>query len=219
MGDLVAQNHALYAHRHGYRYTMIPRMLDRHRPPAWSKVLAVQDRLESGECEWVMWMDADVVIMNHSVLLEQSLLSADDRDLIVTPDASFGVSSGVWLIRRGEWSRQFLKRWWNLKHFVRSKGLSLSGDNKAFGYLVGQILEDDNEREHIHVIPERCAMNSNAVFLNENALNKKTTEWMGSTTYFHPGDFIAHAAGVDQKELAIQLLVDEANDQMAAYID
>lgn len=209
IGSVVRENHAQYAQRHGHRYTMEEAVLDSSRPPAWSKIKAVQGQLESGKCDWVMWLDADVVFMNQSVRLETLLSSEENVDLIVTPDASFRVSSGVWLIRNSAWSQKFLQDWWNMRRFVRSKGLSLSGDNNAFGSLVSKRLKNDSEREHLHITPERCSMNSNAIFVNDKQVDvaTKRADWQGSTTSFHQGDFIAHAAGIDQKLRAIEQLM------------
>ena len=208
VGRVVGENHDQYAARHGYKYTLSD-AVDISRPPAWSKIKAVQSRLDSGECDWVMWLDADVVFMNSTIRVE-SLIDAR-ADLITTPDRSFGVSSGVWLIRNSAWSHQFLQDWWNMHRYVRSKGLSLSGDNKAFGVLVHDHLEKvEGSSENIRVTPGRCAMNSNGLFLNEDGIDAGTrrSDWKGSTDFYHSGDFIAHAAGVNDKLLAIQQLID-----------
>jgi galactosyl transferase GMA12/MNN10 family len=214
IGGLLHDNHVRYTNRHGYQYTYREKTIDPSRPTAWSKVRAVQNELltPNRNCEWVMWLDADAVIMNSTIPVESLLQLADpDADLIVTPDRSFGVSSGVWLIKNSDWSKRFLEEWWNMRRFVRPKGLSLSGDNQAFGHLVNQTLQspDDGERRRIRVIP-RCAMNSLGWFVNENDVGTEAMNIQGSMDKYHTGDFVAHAAGIDNKLLAVQYLVDRA---------
>lgn len=229
LATLVGPNHARYADLHGYQYTLAKQM-DRSRPPAWSKIKVVLDQLDrttmtqsgdesgansnavSAACDWVVWMDADVVIRNTTLRWE-SLLVPTSADLLVTPDATFGVSSGVFAIRNTEWSRQFLHQWWDSTSFVRAKGLSLSGDNAAFGSLVEKKRKIPGEAEHIAVTEARCVMNSNAVFVEpskpEHNVASRQKDWRGSISSYHSGDFLAHAAGVDDKARAIALLLDE----------
>jgi len=182
---------ARYSNKHNYRFYDLSHLIDPSRPPAWSKILAVQYLLRltttatneeeqkatitnngtAGStttarqqadvhtnsndnhrvCDWVLWLDADVLIMNSSVPLE-AFLPADDVEvdvdahgdnnddhkihLVVTHDKKFVANSGAWLIRNDPWSYSFLQRWWDMKTWVRRSGFSLSGDNAAFGHLV-----------------------------------------------------------------------------------
>ena len=68
----------------------------------------------------------------------------------------------------------------------------------------------EGSSENIRVTPGRCAMNSNGLFLNEDGIDAGTrrSDWKGSTDFYHSGDFIAHAAEVNDKLLAIQQLID-----------
>jgi hypothetical protein len=238
-------NHYAYGKKHGYTVIDQSKLLDTTRPPAWSKIRAVQAMLTSYKCEWVLWLDADIVIMNSSIPLESILPQQDLNenqaiDLIVTTDRRFTANSGAWLIRNSEWSKQFLMDWWNLKSYVRPSGLSLSGDNDAFGYMVRQHLkhnekssssdtikselESPSPYQHIRMIP-RCTMNSFGVFVPSkqatSLLRSQTVlapsadigkeEWYTNPDqWYYSGDFIAHASGIDQKDAGIKLLLARA---------
>jgi len=216
-------NHAAYAAKHKYTIIDASNWIDPSRPPAWSKIQAVKRLLtlpEHYDCDWVMWMDADTLIMDSQVKLESLLPAGRSIDLILTEDHSFAYSSGVWLIRKSAWSLQFLDDWWNSKGYIRSAGLSLSGDNAAFGHLVQQRVSNDktiNAQPHI-AIPARCNLNSFAVFLTETQLQAvqrdpsqlQQAPWYMSDQFYHRGDFIAHAAGVDQKAAVVELLLKRA---------
>jgi galactosyl transferase GMA12/MNN10 family len=274
VATLTWPNHARYAQLHNYTIVDASDLMDTSRPPAWSKILAVlqlldrktntetettnsvirtarEQQLTINACDWVLWLDADVVIMNSSIALE-SILPAGTKaaasppvdsslnnenndiniDLIVTMDRRFTANSGVWLMRNSNYSRNFLKTWWNMRTWVREPGLSLSGDNAAFGHLIEQELlhqsknqqqqQQDGGQQHQHqhvVMIPRCIMNSFGAFVTPTELeqlNKNTTllqqhEFvLNSQNYYHAGDFIAHASGIDQKAAGVQMLLNRA---------
>ena len=72
------------------------------------------------EYEWVLVMDQDAVFANASLRIEDAILrllphadgssnNARSQDLIVTQDWN-GINTGVMLVRRSEWSRNFFER-------------------------------------------------------------------------------------------------------------
>lgn len=241
-------NQQRYAQRHDYTARENSALLDPTRPPAWSKIRAVQSMLNladpektqsQGEphyhCDWVLWLDADVVIMNSSIPLESFIPVDPNIHLIVTADRRFTANSGVWLLRNSAWSRQFLQDWWELRSYVRPKGLSLSGDNDAFGHLIRQRLHlpehdwtasqaADAAKVDPHIrMPARCNLNSFGVYVTnvllsdpatvmkgEGGTPEKRPEWYESDLFYHAGDFIAHASGIDQKSLGVEFLLQRA---------
>jgi galactosyl transferase GMA12/MNN10 family len=216
-------NHEMYAKKHGYTIVDNSSILDQSRPPAWSKILAVQAMMKDFNCLWVMWLDADVVIMDSTIKIESLLPSEKHIDLIVTTDRRFTANSGSWIIRNSPWGREFLTEWWGMRQFVRAKGLSLSGDNDAFGHLVRQRVGQttyptEEEFQQVAVgasrirMPARCNFNSYGVFVSKDVdLSKDPKpEWYLSDRFYHDGDFIAHASGIDQKDVGVQLLLRRA---------
>ncbi|KAL7560333.1 hypothetical protein ACA910_020256 [Epithemia clementina (nom. ined.)] len=299
VGHLTWPSRQAYAEKHGYSLIDYSSHIDSSRPPAWSKIKAVQSLMSQHEepkpdnntmtataiaasgtiatrtttkpCDWIFWMDADTVIMNSTIPVESFLPSDDDDDgvdrkrssrsnsidLIVTLDRRFTANSGAWLIRaNSQWSHRFLQEWWDMRGWVRGPGLSLSGDNAAFGHLIQDKLqkrkiaksnykqnnsnkndagekesrsdENDEQKQHIAFVP-RCTFNSFGVYLqpiqaralhnsnNENDPKTTTTnellssqEWYQSPNFYHKGDFVAHASGIDQKEAGIRMLLKRA---------
>jgi hypothetical protein len=172
-----------------------------------------------------MWLDADVVIMNSSVKIDSLLPSSEQEiDLVVTTDRRFTANSGAWIIRNSPWGREFLNEWWEMRQFVRPKGLSLSGDNDAFGHMVRKrvgLTKYPTEEEFQQAaaaktsrirMPARCNFNSFGVFLSKDVdLSKDPKpEWYLSDKFYHDGDFIAHASGIDQKNVGVKLLLQRA---------
>lgn len=216
---LTWDNKARYAQKYGYYLYDASNHIDSSRPPAWSKIKAVQYLLELQQeynpsipkCDWVLWMDADTVIMNSSIAITDFLPADPTKDLLVGSDKGGGYNSGVFLFRNSVWSRQILDQWWNMRDFVRPPGLSLSGDNNALKALLANMNDFDQ-----HVLsPPRCTFNSFAKFLTLGQSLRimdvlEEQEWYMDSGHYHKGDFIAHTPGVDNKAECLKLLLREA---------
>jgi hypothetical protein len=209
--ELTWQNKWDYAKKHAYHFFDGSDFIDTSRPPAWSKIKAVQHLLTHEGCDWVMWTDADTVIMNSDRKIEDFLPADPTKDLLVGSDKGGGYNSGVFILRNTAWSHRFLDAWWNMKSFVNPPGLSLSGDNHALKALLRDMGDFD-----AHVLsPSRCTFNSFAQFLtlsdSVSAMDKLDDQpWYLSEDYYHKGDFLAHSPGYDNKADCIRLLLHEA---------
>jgi galactosyl transferase GMA12/MNN10 family len=216
--DLTWPNKLKYAQKHGYHLVDGSRHIDTSRPPAWSKIHAVRHLLTQTDeppCDWVMWTDADTVIMNSEIRIQDFLPADSTKDMLVASDKGGGYNSGVFLFRNSAWSKQFLDDWWNMKDFVRPPGLSLSGDNAALKAFL-QAMHDRGDFDDHVLVPPRCTFNSFAKFLTvgESLLIKDHwTETLSSSTtdveHYYKGDFIAHIPGVDNKVECLKLLLAE----------
>jgi hypothetical protein len=202
-----------YAAKYGYRFTDASDLMDTSRPPAWSKILAVQKQLQAVKddaCDWVFWVDADIVVMNSTIDMKSFLPSDPAIDLLITMDRRLTANSGAWLIRNTDWSKSFLQTWWNMRSWVREPGLSLSGDNAAFGHLIEENMQRPDDASRIRMAP-RCTFNSFAVFEKEGESSMmEDQDWYLSQNFYHRGDFMAHASGVDHKEACITMLLEKS---------
>jgi len=123
MTRLSVRNKRAYAARHGYEVVVAdPLLLDRSRPPAWSKFLALRQHLE--RFDFLMFMDVDTLVMNDEVKLEELVVSEvatraggadrEAKDLFISEDWN-GVNTGVFILRNSSWSRWFLQEAWGSK--------------------------------------------------------------------------------------------------------
>jgi hypothetical protein len=219
--ELTWPNKQAYAQKHNYRLYDHSDYLDTSRPPAWSKIPATlallqpQQHLHANNneppCDWVLWTDADTVIMNSSIKITDFLPASPTHDLIVASDEGGGFNSGVFLFRNSDWSRQFLQQWWDMTTYVRPPGFSLSGDNAAMKALLKDLPDFD---KHV-LVPPRCTINSFARFLtvpeSKHVMDTlEDQEWYMSDRFYHKTDFIAHTPGYDNKAECIRLLLQEA---------
>jgi hypothetical protein len=235
--ELTWQNKYAYAVKHGYSFYDGSKDIDGSRPPAWSKVKVVQHLLNqkivlptkndeptshsNNKCDWVMWSDADTVIMNLDVSVHDFLPADPNVDFLVGTDHVSGYNAGVFLVKNSAWGHEFMKRWWNMESYVRPPGFSLSGDNNAMKALLAEYQNQPSDTSgksqfDIHVaVPARCTFNSFAKFLTvQESLTVldqlEGQEWYMSPDYYHKGDFIAHTPGYDNKQECLQLLLNEA---------
>lgn len=133
LGPMAIENHKQYCQQQGY--TFIHEVaLDRARPACWSKIPAISAALN--EHQWVLWADADTLVVNPHIRLEKF---CDERfDMIVqSMDAYFThlgieldvgykampLNTGVFLMQATDWSKDFLRRSYEQKHFVSAGGI------------------------------------------------------------------------------------------------
>ena len=82
--------------------------------------LALLSKARSGNTfTYVVWVDADACVVNHSVKLEDVVALGKYRDLIIAEDHVFLVNCGVMLMRICEWSFRLLNEVWNEKKYFR----------------------------------------------------------------------------------------------------
>ncbi|KAL7561916.1 hypothetical protein ACA910_022477 [Epithemia clementina (nom. ined.)] len=210
--EMTWPNKQAYAKKHGYSLFDESDTLDTSRPPSWSKILAAKRLLTKESCEWVVWLDADTVVMNSAKRIQDFL--PRDKDLLITEQKGGSYNAGAWILKNTEWSLQFLDQWWSMKEFVHPKGMSTSGDNAALkSYLLGM---DKAEFEKHIGVPARCTFNSVTVFLTPKEFEKSKglpiheQEWYLHEEKYHKGDLIAHIAGKNNKIDTTAMLLKDA---------
>lgn len=114
---------------------------------------------------WMLWSDADALVVNQSVSLESLI---DDRyDILVSVDWLM-INAGVMLLKCSEWTRGFLERVYAAKEFDQARALDQSALQHFFD-------TDKGSKEHVKYVPK-------------HAINVYVEE-------FRAGDFLVHMAG------------------------
>ncbi|KAJ7522961.1 hypothetical protein O6H91_18G032800 [Diphasiastrum complanatum] len=219
--DLVTPNKKSYVQRHGYDFIDASDLLDKSRPPSWSKILAVRKHLAN--FDWIFWTDADSLVTNPSIALEDIIGSIvgnanfeDMPDLIVTEDVT-GVNAGMFFVKNSKWSEVFLDIWWNQTSFIRPFGHFKSGDNDALKFLLKNMAPKEKEK-HVRIPHMQCVFNSNLwrpSFRSSHRLVTLTrTVWQG---VYSKGDFMVHLAGLNDKKKWIQKILQDIQDEERAH--
>jgi hypothetical protein len=117
---------AAYCEHNGYIFKHIdPAMSDPepgdHR---WGKVKLLIDALDpvngwARNLDYIMWVDADLVIVDPSLRLEAVAAAHPHANVLVSAEhagSSTLINSGAILVRNRAWTRKFLHAWWTLAH-------------------------------------------------------------------------------------------------------
>jgi hypothetical protein len=151
--SLSGQTFIAYGRRFGWDVVLSTETsLSRGRPAAWAKLQLVAELL--GHYEDVFWIDADAVLIDLNRDIRAELVMGHDFHLIehVLPGVPGGVpNTGVFLVHRSMWSRDFIQRLWQQEEFIDHNWW----DNAALVKLLGYSMEppyplvattDDNAR-------------------------------------------------------------------------
>lgn len=135
------------------------------RAPTFGKIKLALSACVGREDYWLLWSDADAMIVNQT----HSLLEvADDAyDVIVASDW-FMINAGVMMFRCSPWNMKFLQRVYDAREFDNANALDQSAFNSFFTH-------DAEAKPHVKHVPKWL-------------INVYTEE-------YRPGDFIIHFAG------------------------
>jgi ADP-heptose:LPS heptosyltransferase len=164
-----------YAELHGYGFLHHRTLLDPARHPSWNKILAIRKAMRTRRSEWIVWIDADAVVMNYDCRVED--LVSEGRDLILGSDFN-GINCAVMLVRNCDWSLRFLETVYNLG--------DLSYD---FDHL-GPKWEQNTIK---HVLSNFGGFQEHVAVHPENRMNS-------SLANYQDGDFIMHLGALTMQE-------------------
>eukprot|EP00966_Prymnesium_polylepis_P275938 6375511-Prymnesium_polylepis.2 len=108
------QNKQEYCDVMGYQLLMQNKRMSPDRRAEWDKILALHTVAfdSAAGCEWVVWVDSDVVFMRPSALLPAELLQSDATSIGFTVAAT-GLCNGVQAIRTNSLGKRFLVDVWD----------------------------------------------------------------------------------------------------------
>ena len=180
-----------YCEKNGYDFYRLCETLDQTRPLAWSKIKAVQQVLK--DYDWVFWTDADSVIMNDNVLLED-FIDPNSHFIICYDHCSEDVNSGQFLIKNTDKAMHFLNTVYAKDEYINH----ILWENRA---IMDVIKEPEFGEGFTKILPQRM-MNSFVYGIhNENP-----------EACYEPGDFIVHLPGLRNLE-HLKSLMDSFFDQ------
>lgn len=212
-GITIDKNVRQYCELHGYRLFAHKINGDENdRPPQWQKIAKSIEILESGEVDWLLFLDLDCLVMNSTIKIESLIddaysliLPAHAVDAIDFPmeDNGFGgnnIISAMYLVKADEMGLAILRDVWN------KNGMPEDFDSNKFDYEQRQFritLSNPEFRKHAKIVEERKMNTSwyiNNPFMLFSFPGANDLAWK-------PGDFIAHVTGYDLDE-RIRILSD-----------
>ena len=98
-----------YCVKHGYTFIDDETIWDKSKPIPWSKILLLLKYIE--QFDYLVWIDADILIMNMDIKIETFIDRYSDYDQISGSDWKMQ-NTGVWIIKNSEFSKRFLTEVW-----------------------------------------------------------------------------------------------------------
>ena len=209
----IDRNARHYCELHGYKlFTHKIQGNENERPAQWQKIAKSIEILESGEVDWLMFLDLDCLVMNSTIRIESLIddaysliLPAHAVDAIDFPmeDNGFGgnnIISAMYLVKSDEAGLAILRDVWN------KNGMPEGFDSNEFDYEQRQFritLSNPEFRKHAKIVEERKMNTSwyiNNPFMAFYFIGANDMVWK-------PGDFIVHVTGYELDE-RIRMLSD-----------
>ena len=111
----------IYCEKWGYSFEDDESIYDESRHPAWSKILLLKkclstsDENQKKKYDFVVWMDADTLVMNDEIRLETFIdrYMDETKDFLVSRDNGYRINTGVWFMRNNEYTLNILNKVWD----------------------------------------------------------------------------------------------------------
>lgn len=188
LATMSIKNKIEYANKHNYDFIYFDDIIDKTRPPQWSKVKAVESILK--DYDWVWWIDIDTLIMEFDIMLES--LIDDNYDLIFTSNEYSYLSNGSSFFKNTQLTFDFLSDCYDLKHDCL-KNVNVNVFDHEQQSMRQLILNVDKYKSKSKLIDERCC-NSFCVTENEQVLSIYPS-WNLDSNIYQKGDFVIQFCG------------------------
>jgi mannan polymerase II complex MNN10 subunit len=164
---LSVPNKRAYAETYGYPLRAETNLLNRTRTASWNKLDWVRRYLP--EYEYVLWTDADTLIMNFEIRLEDLIAEGKGVDFIATEDSN-GLNAGVFFLKNTKWARYFLSDVYAQSQFQGH----IWGEQAAISYVLSEY--------------GSASLKDFVAYLPARRMNAYPTNYV-------EGDFLIHFAG------------------------
>jgi len=187
LGKYSIENKKRYAKKHGYHLIWFEDILDKTRPPQWSKILAVQQVLKN--YRWVWWIDIDAMIVNYDIKLESII---DEKySMIYTKNKWSYISNGSSFFKNSELTFNFLDSCYTQNVDVQT----FDHEQKAMRAL---LQNSSGFADATKLIPERVC---NSFWYTEDvSVLSSYPEWNQMDNIYQLGDFIIQFCGRKYEE-------------------
>ena len=128
VGDIAAKSIAVYAAANGLDHEILPvPAID--RPPAWGKIAIIADQFAKCDADFLLWVDADACFVRTDRNIAEVVKDGKDLYLVshqiqkARPRPGIVVyverpNTGVFLIRKSDWSQRFLNSVWQMTKYI-----------------------------------------------------------------------------------------------------
>ncbi|CAD0112680.1 unnamed protein product [Aureobasidium uvarum] len=202
--ERTVKTHALHDRIHGYPLYVLRQSImdDVWSKPAYILSLLLRELAKPAEerLEWLLWVDADTIMLNPYVPLEIFLPPSpqfDDVHLLVTNDWN-GLNNGVFPVRVNQWAVELFSAIISSRYYKPDQDLTFR-DQSAMDTL----LKDKKFAAHTVEAPQRWF----------NAYQGEHNETL-APYQVRRGDFLVHFAGVINRDERILFWLERAEQHL-----
>lgn len=241
IGGLCEKVNKNYALKYGYQFLSdiltlsdMTKIISPKKHCTWYKIALMRkllndtDHLTKNRIDYIMWIDADAIVVDQTVLLTDIIARAHGKDLIIAEDMNTGclINAGVFLLRTTHWSKRFIEEVWNCARYddvtfyeqsamirsLRAEKEGLDTITPFHSYLPGAV-QGIKYFPHVAVLPIQ-ELNTNRGLLCNDVLAFESFERsvvnapisMGSMGCEEGGSFKANDAGSTPELLVVPLV-------------
>jgi len=105
------------------------------RAPTWYKPKLLLEVLETKNPDYVMFLDADAIVLNNNHMIEDFIV--DGIDILAADDhGPSKLNAGVFIIKNTPWAKDYLQKWWDICKEYPAYENGLWHDQTCFGLLM-----------------------------------------------------------------------------------
>lgn len=175
----------IYAEHNGYIMRHLdPSTSDYDKKDArWNKVKILEEAIDpdhgwARDLNYIMWVDADLVIMDMGLRLEKVAAEYPLAHILLSAEhagSSTLMNSGAVIIKNSEWARKFLREWWSYGD------RNLFSDQEQFDLLYKAHIDDWQLEKYVSVLPPD-ALNSDPPAMTQQKPHNQVLHLMGEHT-------------------------------------
>ncbi|KAK6535612.1 hypothetical protein TWF694_002067 [Orbilia ellipsospora] len=189
--EAAIDSHLAHNERFGYRSFVLRRgmLSGYYTKPAYLIYLLLQELVKPVEerLEWLVWHDADLVLMNSQIPLEAFLPPREFShiNMIVTNDLN-GLNNGVFFIRVHDWCVRVLAA--SMSYTVYNPTFSHVSEDQA---ALDNLIRSDAFKGNVTHVPQRWFNSYHDFGIDDDI----PPEWHWANHYFEPGYLLVHFPG------------------------
>jgi hypothetical protein len=180
--------------------------------PQWSKVLWLLEGMDSSTCNYLMWIDDDILITNFNDFVTPLLHQLRDskKDVLLVRDAGQPdqANTGIMIFTNSIFSREFLKTLWRLRQepvgnttLGTCRNQTCLHEQEALNMLLQRHRDVYDDRVMV-ILPREGAQNLNT-FHRESHYDRRRhihLVYDADTPSFRwkPGDNTCHCCGMEE---------------------
>ena len=129
IGSVCSNINQQYCERHGYRFledvmplAEMKALIKPRKFCGWHKIhllLSLLERVKTNQddVQYMVWIDADAIVIDHTIKLEDIVSQGKGRDLMIAEDQAGLLNTGVMILRVCDWVKAILEEVWETKRY------------------------------------------------------------------------------------------------------